>query len=168
MLQEIFKTYLQDFKTIEFEDFVKEFKKISLEDSANFLKIGKVLSLFQKNCDVDDNNPIFKHLLKTIQINRTQALKHMNVYKYCERRIDSIQLTDWVLDLGIEKLYLISRLRNQNLQEKLERFVSSNKLTVKQLRELVTMLNEENPIMQLYEEFQKDLNIESEGGAKQW
>ena len=64
--------------------------------------------------------------------------------------------------MGIEKLYLVTKLEARENRERLEKFISDKKLTVKQLAKLVEVLNGNNEILKLVTEFNNQANAQDE------
>lgn len=106
--------------------------------NANFLEIGKILKMHQERDKKRDYKFLLAHPM--VDIKRTQAQKMIGAYKYiAEKKID--QLTGIHVRLGIEKLYLISTVKNKEFCEKLENFALKKEITVKKLKLIVKNLN---------------------------
>ncbi len=118
-----------------------EILKIQNDELVNFIKIGRMLLQGLRGDYIESKGSMEFLRYYGCGIKRTQAIKYIEAYNYCNRKFQNNQPTDKSLDLGIEKLYLITRLEEINNQERLEQFVSDKKLTVKQLSKLVEILN---------------------------
>ena len=131
------------------------------DSTNNFLKIGRNLlesiegEVLTKSFDDFVNN-------EEIQIKKSQAIKYIETYNYCNYKFKNAQPTDESIKLGIEKLYLVTKLEARENRERLEKFISDKKLTVKQLAKLVEVLNGNNEILKLVTEFNNQANAQDE------
>ena len=137
-------------------DFAKQIEQLKLSNEKNFLKIAKVIITYlDKHNFGSDKDSFYQHLLdlENVQIKRTQADKYIAVYKYCEEKYKKNTLTENTIKLGIENLYYVTTLADKTKQEKLEEFITDQKLTAKKLAELVKIQNKTSPILELSEKF---------------
>ena len=154
----IFNEYLKNNNFIEEKDFAKEIQNLSLGNNKNILKIAKVLITYtEKNYKIEPDSPLIGNILarEDVNIKKTQANKYIAVYKYCSSKHIDEKSTEKRLKLGIEKLYLITKLEDKEFQEKLEEFVSVEKLNVNELDKLIKIQNKTSKILDLSDKFNK-------------
>ncbi len=136
---------------------IKEIKDLKNDNQRNFLKIGRnLLELI----DNEMSAKIFNMWLKNekIKIKRTQAIKYIETYNYCNKKYKKGVTNEHYIELGIEKLYLITKLKNSDIQEKLEKFALEKNLSVKKLYNIIEILNGNNEELQLIKEFNEKYN----------
>jgi hypothetical protein len=108
----------------------------------NFLKIGRMLLQIMDNYSLTYKIPyLAKHFYSELKLKRTQMIKYIEAYNYCNFKYQQGTLTEDTINLGVEKLYLITRLETEENRENLEKFISDEELTVDQLSKLVEVLN---------------------------
>ena len=59
--------------------------------------------------------------LQEVNYHSTQAKKYINVYLYHKRKSEHGQSTDYIKKIGIEKIYHISRVRDEEKQVEVEK-----------------------------------------------
>lgn len=133
---------------------IEEVNRLKIDTEKNFLKIGRNL------LEILNDHTTKEHIIWALEQNKTdlkftQAFKYMEAYNYCNRKFQLNLSTEESMKLGIEKLYLLTRLEDETKQEKLERFVLDKNLTVKQLQKLVEILNNKNNEIKLAQEFEE-------------
>lgn len=155
--ENIFIDYLKDNNLKEEPDFANEIARLKLSNDKNVLKIAKVIITYREKYKLDNWEDMYKHLLNSenVKIKKTQADKYIAVYDYCYKKYQKTQTTENMLNLGIEKLYLISTLEDKEKQEKLENFISEKKKSVKELEKLVKLLNRNSDMYKILDEFNK-------------
>ena len=119
----------------------------------NFFEIGKILRKYQEEGLKKDYKYFIAHPM--VDIKMTQAKKMVAVYKYIAGE-HSGQLTGIHIRLGIEKLYLISTVKNNEYYDDLENFALDKKITVKKLKLIVENIIQ-NPGITVEEAYKKFL-----------
>lgn len=143
-------------------DVMNEIARLKQENDTNFIKLGRnLLELLDGHLVGEVFYSYLRH--EQVKLKRTQALKYIEVYNYCNRKFRQNQLTEATLKLGIEKLYLLSRLENMEQAEQLEQFILDKNLSVKKLAKVVEILNNKNEELNLVNEFQQKYLLQ--GGA---
>ena len=154
--KEIFTEYLAKNNLVKESDFAEEIENLKLSNNRNFLKIAKVIITYKSKYTFNVNwKFMYQHLLNEVKIKRTQADKYVAVYNYCYKKFERNQLTKNTLNLGIEKLNLVTMLEDETNQEKLEEFITIKKLNVKELGDLIKIQNNTSKALILSEEFNK-------------
>lgn len=109
----------------------------------DLLKIASILYAFQNSLSESDSKN-FAELLKDkrVKLNKSQGYKYVEVYKFCIDKKEIFQSAGKIHELGIEKIYLISKLNNKNQQNDLINHLSEEKLSVTQLKYVIEILNQ--------------------------
>lgn len=107
--------------------------------SVNFFDIGGILKKYKSS----NNNRDYYYLLKhpMVDVKKSQANKIIAVHNYISN-VHSGQLTGIQIRLGIEKLYEISTINDNEYYEKLEDYTLEKKLTVTVLKSIVENINQ--------------------------
>ena len=93
-----------------------------------------------------------------IHIGKTQAIKYIECFNCFNENFQHQKSTEELEKIGIEKTYLLTTLKKSHLQDKLVNFIISKNLTVKELTQLIKIINDDSPILQLYKEFYETLD----------
>lgn len=76
-----------------------------------------------------------------VGLNLTQAYKFITVSKFFQ---DNIQLTECMKSTGIEKAYLLTKIKNETLREEIAGQIIDAEFTVKQTKQVVSKIQNEN------------------------
>lgn len=134
----------------------EEISNLKNKNFINSLKIGRnILELFNGDITYNNLDRIIKHPL--VQIGRTQAIKYIEAYNYLNEKFQKNQSTENLEELGIEKVFLLTTVKDFWKREKLEQFIIDNNMTVKQVTQLIKILNNKSEIFQLATLFFKEL-----------
>ena len=133
----------------------EELQRLQDKTFFNQIKQGRLLI----NLSHDDSGNGINLVLKNtyLPIKRTQAIKYIAAYSYMNYKFQNNQSTDNCYKLGIEKVFLITRLESEQNREKLEQFALDKELTVTKLSQLVEILNGTNELLSLSKEFNDSL-----------
>jgi len=113
------------------------------------------------------NEPTCKKLNEIISktgvpIKTSQAIKYIEVYIFANDKFQKNQSTENLEELGIEKAYLLTTVKDWRKQKKLEKFIIDKDMSVNEFRQFVEILNNENKIFNLavsfLSEFEKSNN----------
>ena len=121
------------------------------------LKLGRnMLELL--NGDISCSN--FDRILKTsnIHVGRTQAIKYIECFNCFNQIYRDKKSTEQLEEIGIEKTYLLTTLKKSTYKYKLIDFIISENLTVKELTQLIKVINDDSPILKLYKKFYETLD----------
>lgn len=122
----------------------REIGELKRQNTVSLIKIGEILhkakSMFAKS---------YKKFLSFQEVNYhpTQAKKYINVYLYHKRKSELGQSTDYIKKIGIEKIYHISRVRDEKKQVEVENWIIQNKhIAVNRLAYIVRLLNKSSEL----------------------
>jgi hypothetical protein len=155
----LFDDFYKEDKFACIEGICQEMLRLNDKTMENNLKCGRLCLNFKLDQSLSGLEPILNEIKF---VKRTQLIKYIEAYNYCNYKFQNNQPTDNCYKLGIEKVYLITRLESQEKREKLEQFVIDEKLTVKQLTELVAILNSNNDMFKLADKFNSSSFTEKE------
>lgn len=120
----------------EIESYIKQIQKLKQSNMTSLIEIGKICKEAKSNLSQKD----FKNFLKDSRVNYklTQAKKFINVYIYSQKS----QSTDHILELGIEKIYQYTRLKDKTKRQEFHSFLCTRTdITVNKLKHIVKLLN---------------------------
>lgn len=133
-------------------DIYKEINNLKNQNSKNGYKLGRnLIELVNGIMSTNNFNNIIKN--QSVQLGKTQAIKYIESYIYVNKKFQKNQSTENVLKLGIEKLYIITKLEDTKKQEKLEQFILDKNISVKKLSRLVEILNGKSEVLKMAQEF---------------
>ena len=117
----------------------KEIGELKQKTTVSLIKIGEILHKAKRKLTKG-----YKKFLSLQEVNyhSTQAKKYINVYLYHKRKSEHGQSTDYIKKIGIEKIYHISRVRDEEKQVEVENWITQNKkISVNRLAYIVRLLN---------------------------
>lgn len=137
----------------------EEMKILKNRNLQDCLKLGRNLLELVSDCPSSRNfNIILNH--SSVQLGRTQAIKYIECFNYLNEKFQKNQPTEELEELGIEKLYLLSTVKDCLKRVKLETYITDEKLTVKQVSQLITILNNKSEIFKIATKFLKEFEEE--------
>ena len=131
-----------------------ELRNLNEKNLINCLKYGRNL------LELLDDNPTYANLNRIINtldipIGKTQAIKYIEAFNYFNDYYQKKKSTENLEILGIEKLYLLTTVVSQLKREELEKFIIDNNLTVKELSQLIKIINGKDKIYEIAVKFFK-------------
>ncbi len=134
----------------------EELRELNNKTFINCLKYGRnLLELLDNEATCTNLDRIIKTL--DIPLGKTQAVKYIEAYNYFNECFQKKKSTENLENLGIEKLYLLTTVVSQLKREELEKFIIDNNLTVKELSQLIKIINGKDKIYELAVKFFKKL-----------
>ena len=122
----------------------KEIGELKRQNTVSLIKIGEILHKAKRKLTKG-----YKKFLSFQEVNYhpTQAKKYINVYLYHKRKSELGQSTDYIKKIGIEKIYHISRVRDEKKQVEVENWIIQNKhIAVNRLAYIVRLLNKSSEL----------------------
>lgn len=145
----------QDIQATEFEKLIIEFIEHRNNAGFHLLKMAQTIAEAKHRL----SRKMFKRFLKDPRINikRLQANKMIAVYELSKS--DS-RLTYFINKEGIEKSYLITTIKDENLREKFTEVIIDIPFTVKQMNQAIQKIVKENKIpVKAIEEVQNKIGL---------
>ena len=107
----------------------------------DLLKIGSILHVVKNS--FSESSKSFEQLLKDkrVQLNKSQGYKYADVYKFCIDKKDIFQSAGNIQELGIEKIYMVTKLKDITQQNDTITHLLKENLSVTQLKYVLELLN---------------------------
>lgn len=135
----------------------EEIESLKNKDIRDNLKLGRnILELIQGDATHSNLDKKLRGL--KLSIGKTQVLKYIECFNYFNEIFRREQSTDLLDNLGIEKTYLLTTLKDTQLREKLGNFAFSRNLTVKVLAQIIKILNGDSKIINWFQAFMDTLD----------
>lgn len=135
----------------------EEIESLRNKDIRDNLKLGRnILELIQGDATHSNLDKKLRGL--KLPIGKTQVIKYIECFNYFNEIFRREQSTDLLDNLGIEKTYLLTTLKKPQLREKLGNFAFSRNLTVKELAQIIKILNGDSKIVNWFNAFMDTLD----------
>ena len=125
---------------LETEEYVAKIAELKFENINSCLKLGEILFEAKKNLSKKE----FKRLLEDPKVNykRTQAEKFIMFYCYVSKCQEKCQSTDKLIELGIEKVCILSAVDDEEQQEQLQDYALNSAISVSEMKKVVAKMKE--------------------------
>ncbi len=134
-----------------------EIKALQNKNINESLKLGRnILELLNGDISCSTFDRTLKYL--NIHLGKTQAIKYIECFNCFNENFQNQKSTEELEKIGIEKTYLLTTLKKSELKYKLIDFIISENLTVKELTQLIKIINDDSPILKLYKRFYETLD----------
>lgn len=135
----------------------EEIESLKNKDIRDNLKLGRnILELLHGDATCSNFDKKLRGL--KLHIGKTQVIKYIECFNYFNEIFRREQSTDLLDSLGIEKTYLLTTLKKPQLREKLGNFAFSRNLTVKELAQIIKILNGDSKIINWFHAFMDTLD----------
>ena len=123
----------------DYETLVLSYEQAKKEVGKSIIEVGNVIDKALK----DLGETKWQKWLKDsrVRLNLTQAYKFIAVSKFFQ---NNLQLTECIKSTGIEKAYLITKIEDEEIREELAGQIIDAEFTVKQTKQAVSIIKNEN------------------------
>ena len=120
---------------------------LNIKSDIACLKIGSILYAINEACKKIKKQTLNEFLnSKDLKINKSQAYKYMDSYKLCRDKKNIFHEAGKIKDVGIEKLYLLSKSKNELPIKELVDLTIQSQLSIRELKYTIKLIEKNKSI----------------------